>query len=414
MGMARTSRVRSRRVWGLALAGLLVALVVPINMASAAPGVPATVTVAVAPKCIKANHTSTSTATATVKDSTGAGVSGQTVQFSTNGDVTFGTVTDHLDGTYTATITSSLTADVETISATAGTGPGAKSGSAPLTEFNIAGAASVTLAPIVPNTVRAGSANTVTATATVTDSGGRCVSGDAVTFTLSPAGPVAGNTTDHGDGTYSASIIPSATAGTETVTAHDGALNSGTQTYTQFGPASTVTIAPATPSVTADGASKVPLTATVKDSGGRFVTDDTVLFTTSGDATFDPVVNNHDGTYSTNVIASTTADTETITAHAETATGTATLTENPGPAATVALVLNPTSIPADGASHSTATATVKDAHNNLVKNETVTFSTNGDVGIVASGTNHNDGTYTSQITASTTADNETMTMKLRG
>src|SRR2546421_8715044 len=147
MGTTQTSRVRSRRVWGLALAGLLVALVVPINMASAAPGVPATVTVAVAPKCIKANHTSTSTATATVKDSTGAGVSGQTVQFSTNGDVTFGTVTDHLDGTYTATITSSLTADVETISATAGTGPGGQTRSTPVAPVNIARGATGTLAP---------------------------------------------------------------------------------------------------------------------------------------------------------------------------------------------------------------------------------------------------------------------------
>src|SRR5207253_7190934 len=102
-----------------------------------------------------------STATATVKDSNGLPVPGQTVAFGTSGDVTFGAVIDHGDGTYTSTITSSLTADIETISANAG----GKTGSAQLTESNIA--ASAIALTISPTSVRAGSTNTVTATAPV-------------------------------------------------------------------------------------------------------------------------------------------------------------------------------------------------------------------------------------------------------
>src|SRR5439155_18159997 len=79
-------------------------------------------------------------------------------------------------------------------------------------------------------------------------------------------------------------------------------------------------------------------------------------------------------------------------------------------AKTIAVGLNPASITADGASHSTATATLADVNGNPVLNETVAFTTNGDVTIGAT-TNNNDGTYSATITASTTADAETITGK---
>src|SRR5439155_671154 len=69
---------------------------------------------------------------------------------------------------------------------------------------------------------------------------------------------------------------------------------------------------------------------------------------------------------------------------------------------------SPTSITADGVATSTATATVKDAHNNLRSGDTVTFSTSGDA-TFGSTTDNGDGTYSATITASTTADTETIT-----
>jgi Invasin, domain 3 len=152
----------------LALAGLLIALVMPMGRASAAgPGAPATVTVALSPSCIHATTNpvtpSHSTATATVKDANGLPVPGQTVSFGSNGDATFGAVTDNHDGTYSTTITSGVTPGAQTVSANAG----GVTGTAILTQSTAA--TSVTLA-VSPTTIRANGTSTATATATVTDS----------------------------------------------------------------------------------------------------------------------------------------------------------------------------------------------------------------------------------------------------
>jgi hypothetical protein len=76
-------------------------------------------------------------------------------------------------------------------------------------------------------------------------------------------------------------------------------------------------------------------------------------------------------------------------------------------AASVTLTLTPDTIAANGSATSAAKATVKDAYNNLVKNATVVFTTNGDV-TFGSVTNNNDGTYSSTVTSSTTAGDETI------
>src|SRR5207248_9275282 len=120
------------------------------------------------------------------------------------------------------------------------------------------------------------------------------------------------------------------------------------------------------PTITANGTDTSTATATLTDAGGRLVNDATVVFSTDGDSNVGSTTNNHDGTYTAPIKASTTADKETITALAEGKSHTAQLTEVPGAAASVTVKLNPTSIPADGLSHSTATATVKDANNNPV------------------------------------------------
>ena len=81
---------------------------------------PASLTLNLSPATLSANGTSTSTATATVRDAGGNPLAGQTVVFSTSGDVTFSSVTDNGDGTYSATITASTTPGEETITATDG------------------------------------------------------------------------------------------------------------------------------------------------------------------------------------------------------------------------------------------------------------------------------------------------------
>ena len=91
------------------------------------PGPVASITVDVDPTHINADGASTATATAHVADIYGNPISAEPVTFSTDGDVSFGAVTDHSDGTYTATITASTTPGTETITATDGTVSGSTS-----------------------------------------------------------------------------------------------------------------------------------------------------------------------------------------------------------------------------------------------------------------------------------------------
>ena len=82
-------------------------------------GPAAGVSVALSPGSIVANGSSQSAATATVRDAQGRPISGDHVSFfSSDGSEKFGSVIDHGDGTYTATITSSTVASYPTITAT--------------------------------------------------------------------------------------------------------------------------------------------------------------------------------------------------------------------------------------------------------------------------------------------------------
>src|SRR5207245_7381796 len=163
------------------------------------------------PDPITADGVATATATATVTDAHISPVAGETVTFSTSGDVTFGSTTDNGDGTYSATITSSTTAGDETITGH----DGGITGTATLHEH--AGAAAHLSLSLSPDTISANGVAPTTATATVTDAHSNPVAGDTVTFSTS--GDVTfGSTTDHGDGTYTATITSSTTAGDETIT----------------------------------------------------------------------------------------------------------------------------------------------------------------------------------------------------
>jgi hypothetical protein len=70
-----------------------------------------------------------------------------------------------------------------------------------------------------------------------------------------------------------------------------------------------------------------------------------------------------------------------------------------GPAATVALALNPASIPADGKATSTATVTVHDAGGNGVPFENVGLNGDAAQAAIGAGTDNGDGTYTFPLTA---------------
>ena len=88
------------------------------------PDTAAGVTVTVDPASLRADGSATATATATVADPYGNRRAGDTVTITSSGDVAIGAVTDNGDGTYSATITASVTPGDETITAADGDASG--------------------------------------------------------------------------------------------------------------------------------------------------------------------------------------------------------------------------------------------------------------------------------------------------
>ena len=86
-----------------------------------------------------------------------------------------------------------------------------------------------------------------------------------------------------------------------------------------------------------------------------------------------------------------------------------TISYSPGAATNLSLRVAPSSIVANGASTSTATATITDANGNPVAGDTVAFSSSDPGDQIGAVTNNGDGTYTATITSSTTSQPATIT-----
>ena len=182
------------------------------------PNVTSAITVTSADPRLVADGVSTTAVTATVTDDHGGPVIGADVAFSGSLGNTFGAVTDNGDGTYTATMTSTTSAGVDRVGASATGGDG------PVTATTIdvrqvgGPPTRLTLALSSPTVPANGTASTV-ATITAADVNGNPSSGATLTLTSTDLGTAISPITDNGDGTYRATVTASRTPGTVTITA---------------------------------------------------------------------------------------------------------------------------------------------------------------------------------------------------
>jgi Bacterial Ig-like domain (group 3)/Invasin, domain 3 len=182
-----------------------------------------TVTVKLSPSSIVADGTSTSTATATVSE-VGVPLPGQTVAFSSSDNgIHLSPVTDNLNGTYTATLTSSTVAGTATITATDQSALPPAAGQATLTQTP--GPATNMTLSLQPQSIIADGSSYTTATATVADAHGNPVPMDSVAFSSSDPGERVLQVANNGNGTYSALIRSSTTPGQATINAADASAN---------------------------------------------------------------------------------------------------------------------------------------------------------------------------------------------
>jgi len=168
-----------------------------------------------------------------------------------------------------------------------------------------------------------------------------------------------------------------------------------------------LTVSPST--LVADGTSTATATETVTTADGVGVFGEPVKFSASAGQSIGPVQDHGDGTYTATVTSTKTPGASTITATDGTFSSSATLTQTAGPAAQVSLVLNPTSIPADGKSTSVATATVSDANGNRVSGDTALEFTSSGGQPISPPSDRGNGVYTATVTATRVPGQATIT-----
>ena len=269
-----------------------------------------------------------------------------------------------------------------------------------------------------PGSILANGASTSTATATVTDANGNPAPGQSISFSSTDEGEKFGPLSEPSEGTYTAQVTASKTAGTATITATDTSVNPsvvGSAALVQTpGPATHLALALQPGSILANGAATSMATATVTDANGNPATGQSISFSSTDEGEkFGPLSEPSEGTYTAQVTASKTAGTATITATDTSVNpsvvGSATLVQTPGPATHLALALQPGSILANGAATSTATATVTDANGNPATGQSISFSSTDEGEKFGPVNEPTVGTYTAQVTASKTAGTATIT-----
>ncbi|MBV9797297.1 MAG: Ig-like domain-containing protein [Solirubrobacterales bacterium] len=188
-----------------------------------AAGPAETITVTLSPSTIVADGISTSTATATVRFA-GELLPGQAVIFSSSdAGIHFSPTTDHLNGTYTATLTSSTKVGMPTITATSASAGNVALGQAALTQIH--GPAKTMTLSLEPRSIVANGTSYTTAVATVSDANGNLVPDGSVVFSSSDPRDEVSGVANNGNGTYSALIRSSTRPGAVAIRATDLTAN---------------------------------------------------------------------------------------------------------------------------------------------------------------------------------------------
>jgi hypothetical protein len=378
----------------------------------------------------------------------GAPSSVESIGFTTDGDATFVPPTvgppsngpsqtpPRGNGDYVTTATVGSQTTPQHITATVLPGGAATAGCSSTAQLSVFGnPANVTVDVVpaaIPSNPGASDPNTATVTAHVTDANGNKVPGEDVTFSA-PQSPTP-NAVQFGgpnDGSFPAATetvttdadgVASATANGDKSTIGQIRINAttttgsvvGIGTLTQYGPPKNTAAGISPSTFPADGSSFATATATVTDAAGDPVPGATVTFSVNDNGIVldkPSSQTNAQGAATTKVTSSKSPGAKTLFAFVNKGGQNKqvpfTLTQPPG---TTALTLEPATIPADGTTTSTATASVLDGTGAGKAGVTITFSTNGDASIApTTAVTGSDGKAVTTIKASTTADDETIT-----
>ncbi|RDH80768.1 MAG: hypothetical protein DIZ80_17230 [endosymbiont of Galathealinum brachiosum] len=273
--------------------------------------------ISVSNNTIAANGISTSIVTVQLKDSNGNNLStgGDTVELNTTLG-TLSSVTDELDGSYTATLTSSIIAGTATITGLVNSN--SITDNATVSFFVSAASATTSLITASILSINADGTSTSLITVQLKDINGNNLSSGGDTVVLDTTLGNLSAVTDKLNGTYEVTLTSATTVGTATIT---GTLNGASITddatvaFTVGSAVITTSVISASiNSISADGTSTSIITVQLKDANGNVLSsggDSVLLNTTLGSLGL--VTDQLDGTYRATLTSGTTAGSATIT-----------------------------------------------------------------------------------------------------
>ena len=332
-------------------------------------GSPTSMSLQANPSSITADGTSTSTITATVSDIYGNRVSGATVNFTTtSGSISSSSNTTEANGIATSTLTSSTTSGTATITARSGSAVNSIN-----VEFKPSGPASVSVSAN-PDSITADGTSTSTITATVKDGNGNIVAdGTIVTFN-STGGTISPSSATTVSGIATTALTSSTTVGEVTVKAMADSIINSTNVTFSAGSVASITLTADKYSIPSDGVSTVNITVRVLDGYGNHVSGKTVIFSkTAGTLSKASNTTDANGTTKVTLTSSTSPGIATVTASVSGITSSINIAFE-GASASLTVLLNPTTVIADGVSTSTITVVLLNKTLGYAVNETVSFS----------------------------------------
>ncbi|KUF07393.1 hypothetical protein AUL38_09360 [Leucobacter sp. G161] len=356
-----------------------------------------------------ADGAASTTLTITAADAHGNPLSGEAITAGAAEGVTVGPVTDHGDGSYTATVTSSTRAGEAVITVTDSSVTPAVTSTVTLAQ--VAGPTHALTADLADAALLADGAASTVVTLRLADRHDNPIIGAAPTvMTLTP-GVGIGAVQDHGDGTYTAVVTASATAGDALLLVSGGPGNTGVSTQltlTQLaGPVDTLTAQLADARIVADGIASTTLTVTAADAHGNPLAGEAITAVAADGATVGPVTDHGDGSYTATVTSSTRAGDAVITVTDSSVTpaltSTVALAHVAGPAHALTADLAEYALPADGIASTALTLKLADLHGNPIVGANPTVMTLADGVKIGAVRDHGDGTYIASVTASTVA-----------
>lgn len=371
---------------------------------------------------LTADGTSTSIVTVQLKDQYGNNLTasgGSVTLQSTSG--TLSSVTDHQDGTYTATLTAPTVTGTAIVSGKLGSADLPQTAAVAFTPG--AAAASTSALQVSRAAMTADGAGTATVTVRLKDAFGNNLTQSGGTVIISSTLGTVSAVTDHQDGTYTATLTAPTLTGSAVVSGKLGGVSIQQTASVAFTPGAasvaTSTVSVSSASLTADGTDKSAITVRLRDANGNNLTSsggEVTLSTAAG--TLSVVTDHNDGTYTAELTAPTAVGNAIVSVKldGESLPQTAEIAFVPGAASvtTSTIEVETGTLTADGASTAAVTIELKDAFGNKLVSSGGTVVIEATSGTVSAVTDHQDGTYTAVLTSPTAAGSAQLTAMLDG